>query len=73
MVGLQIFNLEIIMNKYTLLLLSFFLLTACNFKEGLKETGDAVQDGTQNAIEGLKEVPGAVSEASNKVEKEIRD
>ncbi len=61
------------MNKFALLLLTFFLLTACNFKEGVKETGDAVQDGTQNAIEGLKEVPGAVSEASNKIERKIRD
>ncbi len=61
------------MQQFIFLMLSFFLLTACNFKEGLKETGDAVQDGTQNAIEGLKEVPGAISEASNEVEKNIRD
>ena len=61
------------MYKFTLVLLSFFLLTACHFKEDVKETGDAVQEGTQNVIEGLKEVPGAVSKASNKVEKEIRD
>ena len=61
------------MKQFILLMLSLSLLTACNFKEGVKETGDAVQEGTQNAIEGLKEVPGAVSEASNKVEKSIRE
>ena len=61
------------MKQFIFLILVLFFLTACNFKEGLKETGDAVQDGTHNAIEGLKEVPGAVSKASNKVEKEIRD
>jgi len=61
------------MKQFIFLMLSLSLLTACNFKEGLKETGDAVQEGTQNAIEGLKEVPGAVSEASNEVEKDIRD
>jgi len=62
------------MKQFIFLMLSLFLFTACsNFKEDLKETGDAVQRGTQNAIEGLKEVPGAVSEASNKVEKKIRE
>jgi len=61
------------MNKFILLIFSLSLLTACNFKEGLKETGDAIQEGTQNAVEGLKQVPGAVSDASNEVEKDIRD
>ena len=61
------------MKKISFLVLLVSVLSACNFKDGLKETGDAVQDGTQNAIEGLKEVPAAVSEASNKVEKDIRD
>lgn len=31
--------------------------SACNFKEGLKETGDAVQEGTQNAVEAVKGAP----------------
>ena len=61
------------MKKIIFLALMLSFITACNFKEGLKETGDAIQDGTQNAVEGLKEVPAAVSEASNKVEKDIRD
>ncbi len=61
------------MKKIIILVLALPLLSACNFKENLKETGDAVQTGTQNAIEGLKEVPAAVSEASNKIEKDIRD
>ena len=59
--------------KFFMLITAVAMLTACNFKEGLKETGDAIQDGTQNAVEGLKEVPGAVSDASNDVEKDIKD
>ena len=62
------------MKQFVILISALILVTACtNFEENLKETGDAVQTGTQNAIEGLKEVPAAVSEASNKVEKKIRD
>ncbi|MCW8942798.1 MAG: hypothetical protein OQK93_06450 [Gammaproteobacteria bacterium] len=48
------------------------LQRACNFKEGLKETGDAIQDGTQNAVEAAKELPADISEASNKAEADIR-
>jgi predicted small secreted protein len=48
------------------------LLTACNFKEGLKETGDGVQQGTQNALEAAKELPADISKASNKVEADIK-
>ena len=61
------------MKIFLLVPLILLLLSACNFKEGVKETGDAVQEGTQNAIEGLKEVPAAVSEASNKVEDKMRE
>ncbi|HHJ34902.1 MAG TPA: hypothetical protein ENJ87_03965 [Gammaproteobacteria bacterium] len=60
------------MKRIILLALITGLLTACNVKEGVKETGDAVQQGTQNAIEGLKEVPAAISKASNKAEDDIR-
>jgi predicted small secreted protein len=48
------------------------LLAACNFKEGLKETGDGVQQGTQNALEAAKELPADISKASNKIEADIK-
>lgn len=48
------------------------VLTACNFKENLKEVGDGVQDGVQNAGQALKEVPADISKASNKLEADIK-
>ncbi len=48
------------------------VLSACNFKEGLKETGDGMQDGVQNVGEALKELPADISKASNKVEADIK-
>ena len=56
-----------------ILVLMLTLLTACNFKEGLKETGDTVQEGAQNAAQALKELPADISEASNKAEEDIRN
>ena len=50
-----------------------FIVTACNFKENLKEVGDGVQQGAQNAVEAAKELPADISEASNKAEKDIRE
>lgn len=51
----------------------FSVLTACNFKEGLKEAGDTIQDGASNVTEAAKEAPADVSEASNKAEADIKD
>ena len=48
------------------------VLSACNFKEGLKEVGDGVQDGVQNAGEALSDAPADISEASNEVEADIK-
>lgn len=52
--------------------LILLLLTGCNFKEGLKDTGDAIQGGTQNAVEAAKGLPADISEASNKAEADIK-
>ena len=49
-----------------------FVLSACNFQESLKEVGDGVQSGVQNAGEALKEAPAAISEASNEAEADIK-
>ncbi len=54
------------------LFLIMMTLSACNFKEGLKEMGDGVQGGVQNAGEALKEVPAGISDASNEVEADIK-
>jgi len=60
-----------------LFLLSIFMLPALlacsHFKEDLKETGDAVQEGAQNAAEAAKKLPADISKALNKVEDDIRD
>jgi len=48
------------------------LLTACNFKENLKEVGDSVQEGAQNIGEAAKELPADISKASNKVEDDLK-
>lgn len=57
-----------------LIILAFMLsvLSACNFKEGLKEVGDGVQDGMQNAGEALSDAPADISEASNEAEADIK-
>jgi outer membrane lipopolysaccharide assembly protein LptE/RlpB len=61
------------MKKVILLVFTVLILSACNFKENLKETGDAVQHGAQNAAEAVKQLPAEISEASNKLEAEIRE
>jgi hypothetical protein len=58
--------------KITFIASLMLLLSACNFKEGLKETGDAIQEGTQNAVEAVKGAPADISEASNDAEAGIR-
>lgn len=60
------------MKLFITLTLMLPLLVACNFKEGLKDTGDAIQDGTQNAVEAAKALPADVSKASNKAEADIK-
>ena len=48
------------------------VLTACNFQESLKEAGDSIQGGAQNAAEESKDVPADVSEAANKAEADAK-
>lgn len=59
-----------------ILIISMFMLfslSACNFKEDLKDSGDAVQDGAKNAAEAAKKLPAELSKAMNKVETEIKE
>lgn len=58
--------------KYLAIVLFVFMLTACNFKEGVKETGDAVGEGVENIVEGVKQVPKAIGDASNKIEADLK-
>jgi predicted small secreted protein len=60
------------MKLFFTLILGLTVLTACNFKEGLKETGDAIQEGVQNAGQAVKELPADISDASNEAEADIR-
>ncbi len=60
------------MKFFIILILTLSVLSACNFKEELKEAGDGVQDGVQNVGEALKGLPADMSKASNKVEADIK-
>jgi hypothetical protein len=63
--------------KMKILLISiviFPLLAACSdFKEDLETTGDAVQEGTQNAAETARQAPADISNALSKLEDDIRN
>ena len=59
--------------KLIITLVMMTALSACNFKENLKEVGDDVQAGAQNLGQALKELPADISEASNKAEADIKD
>jgi predicted small secreted protein len=60
------------MKLLIVLALMLTVLSACNFKEDLKETGDSVQDGVQNVGKALKQLPADISKASNKIEADIK-
>ena len=47
------------------IMVSAFMIAACNLKEGAKETGDALNDGFDNVVEGVKETPKAIGDAGN--------
>jgi len=53
--------------------MSSVLLACSNLKEDLKDTGDTVQTGAQNAAEAAKQAPADISKALNKIEDDIRN
>jgi len=59
--------------KLIVMLVAVTALSACNFKESLKEAGDSVQTGAQNVGQAVKKLPADISEASNKAEADIKD
>jgi len=60
------------MKQILLAVLIAALVTACNLKEGLKETGDAVSAGVDNVSEGVKQAPKDTGEASNKTAEGVK-
>ena len=52
---------------------SVLLLAACNLKEGVKETGDAIGKGAENIVEGVKKTPKAIGDAGHKLDKDINE
>ncbi len=60
------------MEKLVLVALMLTVLTGWSLDESLQEIGEGIRTGVGNAEEGTKEVPGAVSEAGNKAEEDIK-
>lgn len=55
------------------LFLCAWLLTGCSLQEAAKETGEAVETGVGNVIEGVKQAPKAIGDAARKVVKEDKE
>ncbi|MDH5710107.1 MAG: hypothetical protein OEZ15_00370 [Gammaproteobacteria bacterium] len=49
------------------LFLFSLLLAGCNFKEAVKETGEGIEKGANNLIEGVKQAPKAIGDAARKI------
>jgi ribosomal protein L12E/L44/L45/RPP1/RPP2 len=60
------------MKKIVLVVLMLTVLTGWNLDESLKEIGEGIRTGVSNAEEGTKEAPGAISEAGNQAEDDIK-
>lgn len=60
------------MMKLAASLFLLIILVACSIQEGVKETGDAVTVGVENIIEGVKQMPKAIGDASNKIEADLK-
>ena len=58
--------------KFLTIIFMVLIMTGC-IKEGIKDAGDAVQDGTGAILDAGKKAPKQVGDASNEVEKDIRD
>jgi ribosomal protein L12E/L44/L45/RPP1/RPP2 len=60
------------MKILVLVALMLTVLTGWSLDESLKEIGDGIRTGVSNAEEGAKEAPGAISEAGNKAEDDVK-
>ncbi len=60
------------MEKLVLVALMLTVLTGWSLDESLQEIGEGIRTGVGNAEEGTKEAPGAVSEAGNKAEEDVK-
>ena len=59
--------------KFITITFMVFLMAGCNLMQGIKDTGEAVGDGVDAVVEAGKKAPKQVGDASNEVEKDIRD
>ena len=64
-------NLLITMS-FAMFLSAAAMLAGCNLMQGIKDTGDAVGEGAEAAVEAAKKLPKAIGDASNKIEADIR-
>jgi hypothetical protein len=58
--------------KFLTIIFMVLMMSGC-LKEGIKDTGDAVQDGVGAVLDAGKKAPKQIGDASNEVEKDIRD
>ncbi len=58
--------------KLILIALMLTVLTGWSLDDSLQEIGSGVRTGVGNAEEGSKEAPGAISEAGNQAEDDIK-
>lgn len=49
------------------------ILAGCNLKQGARETGDAINTGVENIVEGVKQTPKAIGDAANNLDKKINE
>jgi len=60
------------MKLLALVVLMLTVLTGWSLDETLQEIGEGVRTGVGNAEEGTKEAPGAISEAGNNAEDDMK-
>jgi len=60
------------MKLLALVVLMLTVLTGWSLDETLQDIGEGVRTGVSNAEEGTKEAPGAISEAGNNAEDDMK-
>jgi hypothetical protein len=59
--------------KFLTIIFTILVIAGCNFKQVVKDTGDAVEEGVGTVIDAGKKAPKEVGDASNKAEDDIRN
>ena len=58
--------------KYLIILFMVLTVSGC-LMEGIKDAGDAVTEGVDNVVEAGKKAPKQAGDASNELEKDVKD